>query len=140
MNFTATGKALSADGFQTKYEQGKNYGMVAYGGSTKEWYEQADAFAGVVKGKTAAEVKALVAEGNKGSDEVVKAGCTVMIHEFVAAIEKAYDAATASNVTAADTLKVTAATQQTVAAAAEEKDGSNKGATTVFAAALISAG
>lgn len=134
--YTTDGKAVAADEFKTKYEMGKEYNMVAYGGAKKEWFQQADAFEAVVAGKTLAEVKALVADENKGNDEVIKAGCTIMIHEFVAAIEKAYNNAEASTVTAEDTLKVTAATQQTCTDATADKDGSNKIETYVFAAAV----
>ena len=140
VNYTADGKAVAVEEFKTKYELGKDYNMVAYGGAVKEWFEQADAFEAVVAGKTLDEVKALVAEENKGTDEVIKAGCTIMINEFVAAIEKAYNAAAASDVTAADTLKVTAATEQTCTDATEDKDGSNKVSTTVFAAAVNAEG
>lgn len=134
--FTADGKAVANDSFKTKYEMGADYNMVAYGGATKEWFQQADAFETVVAGKTLTEVKALVAEGNKGNSEVVSAGCTIMIHEFVGAIEKAYNAAKESDVTEKVALKVTAATEQTCTDATDEKDGKNKVATTVFAAAL----
>ena len=136
VNFTADGKAVAKAEFKTKYEMGKDYNMVAYGGAKKEWYEQADAFEALVAGKTLDEVKALVGAENKGTDEVVNAGCTIMINEFVAAIEKAYNAAAASNATADTTLKVTAATEQTCTDATADKDGSNKVATTVFAAAI----
>lgn len=136
VKFTNDGKAVAATEFKTKYELGKDYNMVAYGGAKKEWFEQADAFEALVAGKTLDEVKALVGEGNKGTDEVVNAGCTIMINEFVAAIEKAYNAAAESNVTAENTLKVTAATEQTCTDATADKDGSNKVSTTVFAAAV----
>lgn len=136
VNFTKDGKAVANTEFKTKYEMGKDYNMVAYGGAKKEWYEQADAFEALVAGKTLAEVKALVGAENKGTDEVVNAGCTIMINEFVAAIEKAYNAAADSNATAESTLKVTAATEQTCTDATADKDGSNKVATTVFAAAI----
>ena len=140
VKFTADGKAIKNDSFKTKYELGNDYNMVAYGNATKEWFEQADAFETVVAGKTLAEVKALVAEGNKGTDAVISAGCTIMIHEFVGAIEKAYNAAKDSAATAADVLKVTAATEQTCTDATADKDGSNKVATTVFAAAVNAEG
>ena len=136
VNFTANGKSVANSEFKTKYESGKDYNMVAYGGAKKEWFEQADAFEKLVVGKTLNEVKALVAEGNKGNDEVINAGCTIMIHEFVGAIENAYNAAKDSEVTSEDVLKVTAATEQTCTDATEDKDGSNKVSTTVFAAAL----
>lgn len=140
VKFTADGKSVANAEFKTKYEQGDDYNMVTYGGAKKEWYAQADAFETVVKGKTLAEVKALVADGNKGTDEVVNAGCTIMINEFVGAIEKAYNAAKASKATADSVLKVTAATEQTCADATADKDGSNKVATTVFAAAVDAEG
>ncbi len=140
VNFTADGKAVANAEFKTKYELGNDYNMVAYGGATKEWYEQTDAFETLVAGKTLDEVKALVAEGNKGTDEVINAGCTIMINEFVSAIEKAYNAAAESAVTAADTLNVTAATEQTCTDATEDKDGSNKVAVNVFAAAVNAEG
>lgn len=136
VNFTADGKAVAKSEFKTKYEMGKDYNMVAYGGAKKEWFEQADAFEALVAGKTLDEVKAFVGEDKKGNDEVVKAGCTIMINEFVGAIEKAYNAAAESKVTAENTLKVTAATEQTCTDATADKDGSNKVSTTVFAAAI----
>jgi len=136
VNFTAAGQAVAANEFKTKGEMGNDYNMVAYGGAAKEWFEQVEAFEKLVAGKTLDEVKALVAEGNKGNDEVVKAGCTIMIHEFVGAIEKAYNAAAESKVTAKDTLKVTAATEQTCTDATEEKDGSNKVAVYTFGSAV----
>ena len=136
VNFTDDGKAVAVTEFKTKYEMGKDYNMVAYGGATKEWFEQADAFEGLVAGKTLDEVKALVAAENKGNEEVVNAGCTIMINEFVAAIEKAYNAAETSDVTAENTIKVTAVTEQTCEDATADKDGTNKVSTTVFAAAV----
>ncbi len=134
VNFTADGKSVANDGFKTKYELGTDYNMVAYGGAVKEWYEQADAFEALVAGKTLDEVKALVAEANKGTEEVINAGCTIMINEFVGAIEKAVGAATVE-VSADAALKVSMATEQTCEDATEEKDGSNKVSVYVFAAA-----
>lgn len=136
VSFTADGKAVANTEFKTKAEYGADYNMVAYGGAAKEWFEQADAFEAVVVGKTLDEVKAVVADEGKGNDEVVTAGCTIAISEFVSAIEKAYNAAADSNVTADHTVKVTASTEQTCEDATIDKDGSNKVATTVFAAAL----
>ncbi|MBR2446159.1 MAG: hypothetical protein IKB28_05760 [Clostridia bacterium] len=136
VKYTADGKAVANDSFKTKYEQGKDYNMVTYGGATKEWYEQADAFMALVAGKTLAEVKALVAEGNKGNDEVINAGCTIMINEFVLAIEKAVNNAADSAATSAHTLKLGVHTEQTCTDATEEKAGKNQVETTFFAAAV----
>ena len=140
VKFTADGKAVANDGFKTKYEQGKDYGMVAYGGAAKEWFEQADAFEAFVVGKTLDEIKALVAEGNKGNSDVIAAGCTIMIHEFVAAIDKAFANLTDSAATAESALKLGMNVEQTTADATEEKDGSNQVETTIFAAAVDAEG
>ncbi len=136
VGYTADGKAVSNESFTTKYEAGKEYNMVAYGGAVKEWYEQADAFCALIVGKTAAEVKALVAADNKGTEEVINAGCTVMIAEFVYAVEKAIANATVTGASADDTLKLGVSVSQTVTDATEDKAGSNKVETYVFAAAV----
>lgn len=140
VSYTADGKAVANDSFKTKYEQGAGYNMVTYGGAAKEWFEQADAFAALVSGKTLDEVKALVADANKGTDEVISAGCTIMINEFVLAIEKAYNNAAASDATADHTLKLGTHTEQTTGDAAEDKDGQNQIETTFFAAAVDAEG
>ena len=140
VKYTLDGKAVANDGFKTKYEQGAKYGMVEYGHAAKEWFEQADAFETVVVGKTLAEIKALVAEGNKGNSDVVTAGCTIMIHEFVGAIEKAFANLADSTATASSVLKLGIHTEQTTKDATEDADGSNQVETTVFAAAVDAAG
>lgn len=139
VSFTADGKAVANGEFKTKYELGADYNMVAYGGANKEWFEQADSFEALVVGKTLDEVKALVADANKGNDEVISAGCTIMIHEFVGAIEKAYNNAK-TEISADATLKVNVATEQTCTDATEEKDGSNKISVYTFAAAVDAEG
>ncbi|MBR6782688.1 MAG: hypothetical protein IKM33_05795 [Clostridia bacterium] len=136
VKYTAEGKAVANNGFKTKYELGKDYNMVAYGGAAKEWFEQADAFETFVVGKTLSEIKAAVAEGNKGNADVVAAGCTIKIDEFVGAIEKAFANLTDSAATAASTLKLGMNTEQSTTDATEEKDGSNQVETTIFAAAV----
>ena len=138
VKFTADGKAVAGE-FKTKYEQGASYNMVAYGGANREWFEQADAFEALVVGKTLDEVKALVAADNKGNDEVVAAGCTIMINEFVNAIEKAYNAAN-TEISDKAALKVSIATEQTLTDATEEKEGNNKIAVNVFAASYDAEG
>ena len=134
--YTGEGKAIANESFKTKYELGKDYNMVAYGQAAKEWFEQADAFEGVVAGKTIDEVKALVAGENKGTDEVINAGCTIMISDFVKAIEKAVANAVATTATTANTLKLGVFTQQTTKDAAEDANGSSKLETTFFAATV----
>ena len=140
---TADGKAVVTESFKTKYELGANYGMTnpAYGGTaTKEWFEQADAFCALIVGKTAAEVKALVAEDAKGTADVQAAGCTIYVSDFAKAVEKAVANAIASNATANDTLKLGVATSQTATDATAEAKGSNKLETYLFAAAVNAEG
>ena len=137
---TADGKAVVTESFKTKYELGAGYNMVAYGGATKEWFEQADAFCALLVGKTAAEVKALVAEDFKGTADVQAAGCTIYVSDFAKAVEKAVANAVASNATANDTLKLGVATSQTATDATAEAKGSNKLETYLFAAAVNAEG
>ncbi len=134
--FTSEGKGVANDGFKTKAEQGKDYNMVAYGGATKEWYEQANAFETLIVGKTLDEIKALVAEGNKGTEEVVNAGCTIMINEFVSAIEKAFANLADSTATAAHSVKLGVSTEQSLKDAVEDVIGYNQVETTIVAAAV----
>ena len=140
VSFTAEGKAVVAESYSSKYELGDAYNMKAYGGAALEWYEQADALKAVVIGKTLDEVKALVAENNRGTDELVNAGCTILVNEIVLAIEKAYNNAKASDAVAADTLKVGMSTKATAADAAEDKNGSAQVEVSVFAAAIDAEG
>ena len=137
VKYTSEGKAVSnSEGFKTKYEKGASYGMVATGATTKEWFEQTDAFETVVVGKTLDEIKALVAEGDKGTSDVVNAGCTIMINEFVNAIEKAFANLAESAATANSVLKLGIHTEQSIKDAAGDASGYNKIETTAFAAAV----
>ena len=134
--YTSDGKAVANDSFKTKHEFGDGYGMKSPYGSTKEWYEHANAFCTLVEGKTASEVKALVAADGKNTDAVISAGCTIAAEEFVKAVEKAVASAKDSTATKSTTLKLGMATTQTVKDATAEKAGSNKVATDIFAAAV----
>ena len=140
VQYTSEGKAIANDGFKTKYETGKDYNMVAYGGAAKEWFEQADAFEMVVAGKTLDEIKALVATGDKGTDAVISAGCTIMVAEFVNAIEKAFANLSDSTATASSAIKLGIHTEQTTTDAQGDKNGSNQLETTAFAAAVDAEG
>lgn len=135
--YTSDGKAVANESFKTKYELGDAYGMKNPNyGSAKEWYEHADAFCALVEGKTADEVKALVAADGKNTDAVISAGCTIAAGEFVKAVEKAVANAKDSTATKSSTLKLGVSTTQTVKDATEEKAGSSKLDTTIFAAAV----
>ena len=98
--------AVSGDSyFKSKRWLGDDYGMVR-AGAAKEWYEQVNAFQKLCVGKTADEVLALVADGDKGTDEVIRAGCTITVNEMALAVEKAVKNAKDSTATASDTLRL----------------------------------
>ena len=126
VNFTADGKAVEAKEFKTKYELGENYGMKAYGGAKKEWFEQIDALVSLIEGKTYEEVLALLGENKKGNEDVINAGCTIMISDVIEAIKAAVKNAKDSGATADDTLKLgIVPTQSGAADATEDKEGAN---------------
>ena len=86
--YTAEGKAVPMEKIATKRELGDSYGMKA-AGAKAEWYEQADAFEKLIEGKTTDEIKAYVADNGYGTDDVIKAGCTISVEDFVKAIVNA---------------------------------------------------
>ena len=110
VSFTSAGVATVPSEFKTKRELGDSYGMVEHAGSELEWYEQADAFAAAAVGKTLAEIKALMAtsgaNAGKGNDDVIAAGCTIYVSEFVKAIENSVKDTKTVNV-ARDDAKIT---------------------------------
>ena len=100
VNFTwdATGKITSdlTKEPTTKYDLKEGYNMkgasagkgVIEGGA--EWYEQADAFMKFVNGMTADQVKAIATDDSGYvTDETLKAGCTMKISAYQAAVAKA---------------------------------------------------
>jgi hypothetical protein len=73
-----------------KQQLKEDYGMKAKSGIGKEWYEQANAFAEYVKGKTADEVASVaVDEEGHATDADILAGTTVGIGSFQKVITKA---------------------------------------------------
>ena len=133
--YTSEGLAIANGEIKTKAELGFGYNMVNYQVSEKEWFEQADIFETLVIGKTIDEVKALVVNGDKGTEDVITAGCTITIAEFALAIEKAVANASDTAATAANTLKLGVYTQQTTKDA-EDAAGYQKLETTVFVATV----
>lgn len=92
VNFDAKGAITSdlAAAIKTKQELGYDYGMKKASGIGKEWFEQADAFASYVKGKTAAEVKGIaVDEEGKASDADLVSSVTVRIGSLIELVDKA---------------------------------------------------
>ncbi|MBA4686176.1 MAG: hypothetical protein H2184_03405 [Candidatus Galacturonibacter soehngenii] len=92
VNFDTKG-AITSDltaAVQTKQELKENYGMKKASAIGKEWYEQADAFAAYVTGKTLDEVKGITvnAEGY-AEDADLTSSVTVHIGPFITVTEKA---------------------------------------------------
>ena len=98
--------------FKTKRELGDAYGMKAYAQATYEWYEQADSFEKIAKGKTIDQIKALVTSEGKGNQGVIAGGCTIVISDFVKAIEASVnnqkDVTVASDATVSVSVSATA--------------------------------
>ena len=95
-SWTEDGKKVDVEDFRTKYDKGTDYNMAAFGkkhdgseGKPLEWNAQADAFMAAAKGKTLAEVKALMADDGYAQGDLAAAGCTIHVTDFVAALEKA---------------------------------------------------
>ena len=86
-NFSSQGKALEPSEFKSKRELGDSY-VMSEDETKLKWYEQADAFAKICEGKTVDEVKKLVSDGGKGTQDVIKTGCTIVVSEFALAVEK----------------------------------------------------
>ncbi len=123
IEYSEKGELVAVAEYKTKGELGKDYGMSAIGKT--EWNEQVAALCKLAEGKTIDQVKAWLVEGGKGNDEVISAGCTITISDFVTAIEKAVKNAVASNATANDTLSLSFVTkQEKVANATADKSGS----------------
>lgn len=92
VNFTVEGK-VSTDlttTYKTKLELKEDYGMKKASGIGKEWYEQANAFASYVTGKTVEEIKGIAvdAEG-KATDADLTASVSVHVAPFISNIDKA---------------------------------------------------
>ena len=128
--WTSEGKRIAVEDLRTKYEKGTDYGMAAYGskhdgseGQPLEWDKQADAFMATAKGKTLAEVKALMGEDTYAIGELATAGCTIHVADFINALEKAVNSAADSAATANDKLAVALVSSE----AYSNKDASDEG-------------
>lgn len=76
----------------TKNQLGDEYGMKQASGIGKEWYEQADAFARYVTGKTLEEVKGIkVSEEGRAQEEDLAASVTISIGGLITVLEKAVE-------------------------------------------------
>lgn len=127
----ADGVAEKGQAYQTKQELGADYNMKDASGIGKEWNEQADFFAGYVKGMTGDEVSAIKTEANDAgaqvaADEDLYAGCTVGVTEMIQAVAKACkdDQAYAFQSTSNPTLRFAAVTEDASSKdASDEADG-----------------
>lgn len=97
VNFDATG-TITTDltvAPQTKQELKEAYDMKKASSIGKEWYEQANAFADYVKGKTVADVKGIaLTDAGVAADADLAASVTVHVGAFQTVIDKAYTSAT----------------------------------------------
>ena len=94
VKFDATGKITSDLSVApiTKNELGEDYGMKKASAIGKEWYEQADAFADYVVGKTVEEIKGIaVDESGHATEEDLVSSVTVGIVDLKTIFEKAYN-------------------------------------------------
>ena len=89
---TEAGEVTSKGDIVSKQDLKEEYNMKGASGIGKEWYEQANAYAAWLVGKTAADVAAVEtdAEGHNGpTDADIAASCTMNVLDFNAAVEKA---------------------------------------------------
>ena len=146
------GAVDTAATFKTKMELGSAYGMAGKvdnngDGVMLEWDAQAKAFEEYVVGKTAAEVEGIKTQEAGGhliavDEALLKAGCSMQITDFIAAVAKACkdEQAQTFKTAATFTLGVAAATvADESTAAAADKDGEVK-MYTDFAAAVVADG
>ena len=107
--FDAEGVINAADGeLRTKHEKGFDYNMVAYGVSTMEWFQQADALAEYAVGKTVEELKnGAVDEAGYAVDADLATSATIKLGGYVAAIEEAVNNAKYLGAQAGDQLVLT---------------------------------
>lgn len=124
--FSSKGKYIALNDFKTKKEKGNDYGMVKYGGAKKEWYEQVDILTKIIEGKTMQDVKALVATNGKGKDDVINAGCTITVSDFIRAVLKAVNNAKNSKSDATDKLNIGISVSQSGSNAENKKAGTNE--------------
>lgn len=125
--FSVNGEFLTAGEFKTKKEKGDDYHMKSQSSVKKEWYEQAASFEKVVKGKDLKQIKELLATGGKGNDEVINAGCTIDISDFIKALEKSFDSAKDSKAYNGVSLGLGIVSTQTGSKhATEDADGVNR--------------
>ncbi len=126
VNFNSQGKITTPlnTKFQTKQELGAGYGMSAASSIKKEWFEEADAFADYVVGKTVDQVKG-IALNDEGApaDAELSSSVTISVGGFIAAIEKAVANAADMGAKVTDKLELGVATSIDKSKDAAQDDG-----------------
>ena len=74
---------------KTKNELKEDYGMGKISPIGKEWYEQAQALAEWMKGKTLDEIKAMKLEEGKPAEEDLVSSVTIHVDDYLAVVEEA---------------------------------------------------
>ena len=82
----ADGTVTAPESIRSKLEQGDDYGMRKASALGKEWYEHAEGYCAYLKGKNAAEIAKIPADG---SDADLAALCTIAVDDFQKAAAKA---------------------------------------------------
>lgn len=126
INFSKEGKLTTdvATEFKTKQELGADYGMSKGSSIGKEWYEEVNALADYVVGKTVEEVKGIaVTEEGKPSDEDLASSVTLSIGGYISGIEKAVANAQDLGAKAGDKLGLGVTTNIAKSTDAGEEDG-----------------
>ena len=133
-DLTADFATQAAQTFKTKMEKGAEYGMAGKvdndgNGVMLEWDAQTKAFEEYTVGKTAAEIKAMTTQEKNGHQittdaDLLAAGCSMQITDFIAAVVKACEDTQGMSFQAVEgtvTLGVAAKTtaEESVAATAE---------------------
>ncbi|MCI7607222.1 MAG: hypothetical protein MSS69_10790, partial [Spirochaetales bacterium] len=121
--------------FLSKYELGFDYNMVKYSEATNEWFQQADAFAQYVIGKTADEVAALPtrvrgeSEPHPGyvvtADETLFASCSITVTDFIEAVVKAANDKYAQEFETKSSFKLGVKCQSSAESSTAPADGKN---------------
>lgn len=106
IKFNAEGKVTSdlTTSYKSKQELKEEYGMVKASKIGKEWYEQANALAEYVVGKTAEEIKAIPTDAGVPTDADLVASVTIKIEGYQEALAQAIENAQALGANAEDKL------------------------------------
>jgi len=126
IGFSAEGK-ITADPnaeIKSKQEKKEEYGMKKASGIGKEWYEQANALAEYVTGKTVDQVKKIkVNESGYPEEADLTTSVTMNVSDYIKAIEKAANNAQSLGAKKGDKLGLGIVTNLGKSADAGEKDG-----------------